>query len=150
MSILSNISEALHLYGKAINRTALTSVTFEFKSSSVEVLPSNPLWEVTIKLSGDKYTGDLSILSQESSAEDVSEAPKVFENVFSQEFKGTASSEEEALRAAYDEIKGRVASFLRTREEDTAFAQSAMLMVASDDQVVLSDLWSSSESPVEG
>lgn len=88
MSILSTISEALHLYGKAINRNVLTSVTFEFKSSPVEVLPSNPIWEVTIKLSGDRYTGDLSILSQESSAEDVSEAPKVFENVFSQEFRG--------------------------------------------------------------
>jgi hypothetical protein len=150
MSILSTISEALHLYGKAINRNVLTSVTFEFKSSPVEVLPSNPIWEVTIKLSGDRYTGDLSILSQESSAEDVSEAPKVFENVFSQEFKGAASSEELALKVAYEEIKVRVASFLRAREEETAFAQQAMLTVTSDDQVELSALWASSEAPVEG
>jgi len=150
MSILSTISEALHLYGKAINRNALTSVTFEFRNSPVEVLPSNPLWEVVIKLSGDKYTGDLSILNQEPGAEDVAEAPKVFENVFSQEFRGSAYSEEEALRVAYDEIKGRVALFLKAREEEAAFAQQAMLTVASDDQVELSTLWTSSESPVDG
>jgi hypothetical protein len=150
MSILSTISEALHLYGKAINRNALTSVTFEFKSSPVEVLPSNPLWEVTVKLSGDKYTGDLSILSQEPGAEDTGEVPKVFENMFSQEFRGAAHSEELALKAAYDEIKGRVAAFLRAREEETAFAQQAMLTVTSDDQVELSALWASSEAPVDG
>lgn len=149
MSILSTISEALHLYGKAINRNALTSVTFEFKSSPVEVLPSAPPWEVTIKLSGDKYTGDLSILNQESGTEDF-ETPKVFENVFSQTFRGVAHSEEQALKVAYEEIKGRVASFLKVREEDTSFAQQAMLAVSSDDQVELFTLWSSSEAPVEG
>lgn len=150
MSILSTISEALHLYGRAINRNVLTSVTFEFKSSPVEVLQSNPIWEVTIKLSGDRYTGDLSILSQEPGAEDVGEVPKVFENVFSQEFRGVASSEELALKAAYDEIKVRVAAFLRAREEETSFAQQAMLTVTSDDQVELSTLWASSEALVEG
>jgi len=150
MSILSTISGALHLYGKAINRNALTSVTFDFKSSPVEVLPSSPLWEVVIKLSGDKYTGDLGILNQEPGIGDVDEAPKVFENVFSQEFRGTASSEEEALRVAYDEIKVRVADFLKSREEETAFAQQAMLTVASEDQVELSTLWASPEAPIEG
>lgn len=149
MSILSTISEALHLYGKAINRNALTSVTFEFKSSPVEVLPSSPLWEVTVKLSGDRYTGDLSILSQEAGTEDV-EAPKVFENMFSQTFRGAAYSEELALRAAYDEIKVRVTSFLKAREEETSFAQQAMLTVAAEDQVELSTLWVSSEALIEG
>jgi len=149
MSILSTISEALHLYGKAINRNALTSVTFEFKNSPVEVLPSSPPWEVIVKLSGDKYTGDLSILSQEAGAEDV-ETPKVFENVFSQIFKGSAHSEELALRAAYDEIKGRVASFLKAREEETSFAQQAMLTVAAESQVELSALWIGLEAPIEG
>ena len=62
----------------------------------------------------------------------------------------TAYSEEEALRAAYDEIKGRVSAFLKAREEETAFAQQAMLTVASDDQVELSTLWTSSEAPVDG
>ena len=149
MSILSTISEALHLYGKAINRNALTSVTFEFKSSPVEVLPSSPLWEVTVKLSGDRYTGDLSILSQEVGTEDV-ETPKVFENMFSQTFRGAAHSEELALRAAYDEIKVRVTSFLKAREEETSFAQQAMLTVAAEDQVELSTLWVSSEALIEG
>ena len=150
MSILSTISEALHLYGKAINRNALTSVTFEFKNSPVEVLPSNPLWEVVIKLSGDKYTGDLSILNQEPGAEDVAEAPKVFENVFSQEFRGSAYSEEEALRVAYDEIQARVEFFLRSREDDTAFAQQAMMVITSNPQVELTDLWAGSDPPVDG
>jgi hypothetical protein len=150
MSILSAISEALHLYGKAINRNALTSVTFEFKSSPVEILPPNPIWEVTVKLSGDKYTGDLSILSQEPGVEDVGEAPKVFENVFSQVFKGSAYSEEEALRAAYDQVKSRVEYLLREREEETAFAQQAMMAVTTDLQVDLSALWSTSNPSTEG
>ncbi len=149
MSILSTISESLHLYGKAINRNALTSVTIEFKSSPVEVLPANPLWEVTIKLSGDRYTGDLGILSQEAGPDEVSEIPKVFENIFSQEFRGSAHSEDLALRAAYDEIKGRIADFLRAREEETAFAQQAMLTVNSDDQVELSSLWGGSDPLAE-
>lgn len=133
MSILSTISEALHLYGKSINREAVTNVTFKFRNNLTDIPSMFPTWEVTIKLVGNTAV----------SLEKVDE-------LFSQEFKGEAGSEELALKAAYDEIKGRVAAFLRAREEETAFAQQAMLTVASDDQVALSALWASSEAPVEG
>lgn len=148
MSILSTISEALHLYGKAINRNALTTVTFEFKSSPVEVLPANATWEVTVKLSGDRYTGDLSILSQDTDTEGAT--PKIFENVFFQEFKGEAHTEELALESAYMEVEARVQGFLRAREEDTAFAQQAMMTITANPQVELTDLWAGSDPPAEG
>ena len=147
MSILATISEALHISGKAINRNALTTVTFTFKSSPVEELPAGSTWEVTVKLSGDRYTGDLSILDQGTESD---AAPNVFENVFSQEFKGEAHTEELALAAAYDEVQARVECFLRSREEDTAFAQQAMLTITSHPQVELTDLWAGSDPPAEG
>jgi hypothetical protein len=147
MSILSTISEALHIYGKAINRNALTTVTFTFKSSPVEELPADSTWEVIVKLSGDRYTGDLSILDQ--GTEDTA-APKIFENVFTQEFKGEAHTEELALESAYAEIQARVACFLRSREEDTAFAQQAMMTITSNPQVELTDLWVGADPPSEG
>jgi hypothetical protein len=145
MSILSSISEALHLYGKAINRNAVTSVTFEFRNSPTD-LPSTPTWVVIIRLIGDMYTGNLSTLNPGTTGQ----VDPNFEGIFAQEFKGEASSEQEALKEAYDEIKGRIGAFLKSREEETAFAQQAMLTVNSGDQVELSALWASSETPVEG
>jgi hypothetical protein len=146
MSILATISEALHLYGKSINRNAVTNVTFEFKNTPTD-LPSTPTWVVAIRLVGNTYTGDLGSLNPETTE---SVDPKNFEDVFAQEFKGEADSEQEALIEAYTQIKDRIASFLRAREEETSFAQAAMLSVTSYDQVQLSSLWDSSEAPVEG
>lgn len=146
MSILSAISEALHLYGKSINRNAVTNVTFEFKNTPTD-LPATPTWVVTIKLVGTTYTGSLVTLDP-GAAE--APFPKTFEDVFRQEFSGEADSEQEALREAYEQIKDQVAAFLRAREEETAFAQQAMLTVTSDDQVELSSLWAASEAPVDG
>jgi hypothetical protein len=146
MSILSAISEALHLYGKSINRNAVTNVIFEFKNTPTD-LPVTPTWVVTVKLVGTTYTGDLTTLDPGTTE---ASSQKTFEDVFRQEFSGEADSEQEALREAYEQIKGQVAFFLRVREEETSFAQQAMLAITSDNQVELSSLWVSSEAPVEG
>lgn len=143
MSILSTISEALHLYGKAINRNAVTSVTFEFKNTPTD-LPSTPTWLVKVRLVGGLYLGDL---NDPNPVVTESGAPN-FED-FSQEFNGEACSEQGALKEAYDQISGRIASFLKSREEETFFAQQAMLTVTSDDQVELSALWFHSNPSVE-
>jgi len=146
MSILSSISGALHLYGRSINRNEVTNVTFEFKNTPTD-LPDTPTWVVTVKLVGTTYTGYRTTLDP-GSIEAVSQ--KTFEDVFRQEFSGEADSEQEALRKAYEQIKAQIDTFLRAREEETAFAQQAMLTVNSGDQVELSALWASSETPVEG
>lgn len=146
MSILSTISGALHLYGKSINSNAFTNVTFEFKSTPTD-LPETPTWVVTIKLVGTMYTGFLTA-PEPGPTEEIPQ--KTFEDVFRQEFSGKADSEELALKAAYEQIKGQIELFLKIREEETAFAQQAMLTVSSDDQAGLSSLWGSSESPLEG
>lgn len=146
MSILSTISEALHLYGKSINRNAVTNVTVSFRNTLTDLPATSPTWEVTIKLSGDRYTGDLQVFNREP-AEDASTVdPKAFENIFSQEFKGEADSEEVALKIAYEQIKGRVEFLLREREEETSFAQQAMMAVTTDLQMDLSTLWPSSNA----
>ena len=145
MSILSTISEALHLYGKAINRNTVTNVIFEFKNFQTD-LPSTPTWEVLIRLIGKAYSGDLRVFNRAPDGSPATEAesiePKNFETIFSQEFKGEADSEEAALKAAYDQIKGHIEYFLRAREEETVFAQQAMMSVTTEDQVELSSLWS--------
>jgi hypothetical protein len=143
MSILSTISEALHLYGKAINRSTVTNVILEFKNFQTD-LPSTPTWEVVIRLEGKTYSGDLGVFNRavDGQPEPVETLdPKNFETVFTQEFKGEADSEELALKAAYDQIKGRIEYFLRAREEETSFAQQAMMSVTTDEQVALTYLW---------
>ena len=124
MSILSTISEALCLYGKSINRNAVVRVTFEFKNTPTDLPGCFPTWEVIVKLLGNT-SGD---------CENV-------ETLFTQEFKGEASSEAEAIQQAFDQIKERVQSFLASREEETQFAQQAAMLVSSGDQADLSDLW---------
>ena len=54
------------------------------------------------------------------------------------------------MEAAYLEVQARVQGFLRSREEDTAFAQQAMMTITANPQVELTDLWAGSDPPAEG
>jgi hypothetical protein len=152
MSILSTISEALHLYGKAINRNTVTNVIFEFKNFQTD-LPSTPTWEVIIRLVGKTYSADLRVFNRAVDGQPEPEVESLdsnnFETVFSQEFKGEADSEEMALKAAYDQIKGRIEYFLRAREEETAFAQQAMMSVTTDEKTELTSLWETTNTSAE-
>jgi hypothetical protein len=131
MSHLSILADALLFLGKSIDPQSVTKVIFGFEHSPSDI--GLDVWKFKATLQGSK--GD--------------EDPGGAQLSFSQSWEGMGHTDEEAIRATFKPVQAHIEGFLRLRENETGFAQQALLVLTGSG--VLQGIWATEDpaSPVE-
>jgi hypothetical protein len=130
MSAFNSLASALHLLGKSIDPNSITKVVMTFEhvpSDLIGVLEGE--WHLQVILTGTKG------LSEEG-----------VQLGYTREFGGSGMTEEVAFKEVANLVKGEIKNFLHLREEETKFAEQAMMTVCSEQNPDLASMWPSTDA----